>query len=225
MRPAAKARAAAILAESTCERPAATSHLRHVASCRRHQCRPPGQSVQRHHGRGGYFFSVAARLDHRASRRQRRRQDHHHRHDHGADGAHFGHRFRSGRADAAAALSGVASDEFRKSLCRHADAADRAAEPEGFRRALWRRGRGCAHRSAGGGIRSDRISSTAPPANCRPDRRRASRSPNLCSIIPRCCCSTSRPHRSIQIPRIGCADGLNAIAPKAALPFCLPPTI
>ena len=51
-----------------------------------------------------------------------------------------------------------------------------------------------------------------PTGKLRPGRRPASRSPRRCSIIPRSCCSTSRPPRSIPIPRIGCAAGSSAIA-------------
>ena len=49
--------------------------------------------------------------------------------------------------------------------------------------------------------------STGRPASCRPARRPASRSPRRCSTAPKCCCSTSRRHRSIPTPPTGCATG------------------
>ena len=55
---------------------------------------------------------------------------------------------RARRADAAPAPSRAAPDEFREPLCRHADAADGAAEPHRVRQALWRARRRGAHRAS-----------------------------------------------------------------------------
>ena len=107
----------------------------------RHRRRPPGQVLQERHRGGRHFVRARGRLVTGAARRQRRRQDHHHRHDHGAGGADLRPRRGAGRRDAAPAPPRAAPDEFREPLCRHADAADGAAEPHGVRQALRRRRR------------------------------------------------------------------------------------
>ena len=101
------------------------------------------------------------RLDHRPARRQRRRQDHDHRHDHGPGHAHLRHGHGAGRRHAERALPRAAPDEFRKPLCRHADAAHRAAESVGVRPALRGRRYRRAHRRARRRSRSRRISRPA----------------------------------------------------------------
>ena len=125
----------------------------------------------------GISFTLAPGIDHRAARRQRRRQDHHHRHHHGPGHADIRPRHRARRRDAGAALPRAASHEFRKPLRRSADAAHGAAELDGVRQALRRRGSARTHRAAWRASSTSPICSTARPASSRPDRRRACRSP------------------------------------------------
>ena len=76
-----------------------------------------------------------------------------------------------------AALPRAAPDELREPLRRHADPAHGAAEPDGVRPALRRRGIARAHRAARRTSSIWSICSTVRPASSRPARRRASRSP------------------------------------------------
>ena len=181
---------------------------------RRHRRRPAGQSLQgRPAGRRHVRFHCR-RLDHRPSWRQRRRQNHDHRDDHGARDADIRTVRVLGVGHAAPALPRAAPDEFRKPLCRHADAPDRAAESARLRQLY-------AVADVDGRIARSPTSSISPnfstgrPASYRPDRRRACRSPSRCSTSRRCCCSMSRPPRSIPTPPIGCAGSSSAIAGSA----------
>jgi hypothetical protein len=101
-----------------------------------HCCRKVAESLQdRHCGERDQLF-VAAGFDYRAAGRKRRRKDHDHRDDHGAGDADLRPRQRARHRYVGRSPSRAASDEFRKSLCRHADAADGRSEPEGLRPAL-----------------------------------------------------------------------------------------
>ena len=102
------------------------------------QSRTARQNLQEGAGGRRHFVFHPTRFDHRTAGRQRGRQDHDDRHDDGATDAHLRQRDGVGRANAASALSRAAADEFRKPLCRYADAAHHSAELDGVRYALRR---------------------------------------------------------------------------------------
>ena len=119
--------------------------------------RSSGQALQGHPRRRRYLVPHCARQHYRAARRQRRRQDHDHRDDHGAGAADLGAHPGAGRGDARAKRRGARPDEFRKPLCRHADAAHGAAESHDLRPALCRGQSARAHRAIGRRSRSRRF--------------------------------------------------------------------
>ncbi len=128
----------------------------------------------------GISFAVAARRHHGFARRQRRRQD-----DDPVDPARpvvadLGHGAGARRGHSAPSLSGVAADEFFLAVCRPAASADGAPEPVDLCPAL----RLCGG-AASGSTRWPPICRSAPfstgrPANCRPGKRPAWRSPRRC---------------------------------------------
>ena len=150
--------------------------------------------------------SACPRLDHRPARRQRRRQDHHHRHDHGPGRAHRRQRRACSARRCRGALPRAAPDEFREPLCRHADAADGAAELSRSIAQLY-----------GVGDLDARIDGLAhdlqTSPNSSPRERQAVGSGRSTRVAlaksllnePASCCSTSRPPRSIRTPPTGCA--------------------
>src|SRR6266481_913018 len=105
-----------------------------------------GQALQDHPRGRRRIVSHCARQHHRAAWWQWRRQDHDHRHDHGAGAADLRAHPGAGLFDARAKRRGARPDEFRKPLCRYADAAHRAAESHHFRAALRRSEPARAHR-------------------------------------------------------------------------------
>ena len=117
------------------------------------------RQVLQDHPRGRRrVVSHCARQRHRAARRQRRRQDHDHRHDHGAGAADLGADPGAGLFDARPERRCAGPDEFRKSLCRHADAAHGAAESHHLRPALCGGEFARTHRTARRRSRSRRLS-------------------------------------------------------------------
>src|ERR1700754_286222 len=119
--------------------------------------RASGQGLQDHPGGGRCVVSHRARQHHRAARRQWRRQDHDHCDDHGAGAADVGARAGAGRIDARAKRRGAGPDEFRKPVCRHADAAHGAAKSHRVRQALRGQESARAHRGARRRPRLERI--------------------------------------------------------------------
>ena len=119
--------------------------------------RASGQGLQDHPRRGRCVVSHRARQHHRAARRQRRRQDHDHCDDHGTGAADLGARAGAGPFDARAKRRGAGPDEFRKPLCRHADAAHGAAKSHRVRPALCGQEFARAHRGARRRSRLERI--------------------------------------------------------------------
>ena len=106
--------------------------------------------------------------------------------------------------------------EFRKPLCRDADAAHHPAEPDGVRHALRRRRPRRAHQGDRRAARAHRParSSDRQALGRTEDARLARQGADQRSRT--CCCSTSRPPRSIPTPPTGCGRGSSAIATSAA---------
>src|SRR5436190_4082750 len=137
-------------------------NIRTIARCRtgrtgRH-CGGTSRQILQDHPRGRRcVVPDRARQHHRPAWRQWRRQDHHHCHDHGAGAADLRPHPGARPSDPRRERRGAGADEFRKSLCGHADAADGAAKPHHLRPALCGAAFARTHRGAGLRSRSRRF--------------------------------------------------------------------
>ena len=120
------------------------------------------------------------------------------------------------RRDAAPALPGAAPDEFRKPLYRHAAPAHACGRTSRCS-AGSTRSRTCAsgsRRSRRDLDLSEFLDRPVGQALGRAEDPRGARQ-GADQFAPRCCCSTSRPPRSIPTPPTGCAAGSSAFRKRA----------